>query len=165
MTQLVSIVYDTEDKAEKVFDKLKDLQKEYLIELEDMAFVVKDEKGKLHVHEGTSTAAAGATGGAFWGLLIGMLFFAPFLGAAVGAVTGGVAGALADYGIDDTFIKELTTNMQNGNSALFVLFRNANPDKVVPEIAQFGGKVIKTSLSTKTQEQLQTALSKGAPTI
>src|SRR5437879_873069 len=128
MTQLVAIVYDTEDKAEKVFDKLQELQKEYLIELEDMAYVTKDEKGKLHVNQGQNLAAAGAAGGAFWGMLIGMLFFAPFLGAAVGAASGAATGAMSDYGIDDNFIKDLTSSMQNNSSAVFVLFRKANPD-------------------------------------
>ena len=165
MAQLVTIVYDTEDKAEQVFEKIRTLEKEYLIDVEDMAVAVKDEKGKLHVNQGDSTAAAGAVGGGFWGLLIGMLFFAPFLGAAIGALAGGAAGALADYGIDDNYIKELTASMQKGNSALFVLFHKANPEKVVPEIARYGGKVIKTSLTTKAEEQLQSALDHGAASI
>lgn len=165
MTQLVAIVYDKEDTAEKVFEKLKELQKEYLIDLEDMAYVTKDEKGKLDVHQAANLAAAGAASGAFWGLFIGMLFFAPFAGAALGAATGGAMGALTDYGIDDNFIRELTTSMGKDSSALFVLFRKANTDKVVPEIAVYGGKVMKTSLATDAEKKLQQALSHGAATI
>jgi len=165
MNQLAAIVYDKEDTAGQVFDKLKDLQEQYLIELEDIAYVVKDENGKLHVHQGGSLAGAGAAGGAFWGLLIGMLFFAPFAGMAIGAISGGAAGAMSDYGIDDNFIRELATNSKNGSSTLFVLFRNANPDKVIPEIATYGGKVIKTSLTKDAEDKLQQALSSGAATL
>ena len=165
MDKLVAIVYDDQNTAEEVFNKLLELQKEYQIEINDMAYVTKDENGKLNVHQGESTAASGAVGGAFWGLLIGMLFFAPFAGAAIGAVTGGLAGALADYGIDDNFIKELTSSMKNNSSTLFILFTKANPDKVVPEISQYGGKVIKTSLSKDAEQKLQEALSKGAPRL
>lgn len=163
MNQLVAIVYDDENTAEKVFEKLKELQKEYQIELDDIAYVTKDENGKLNLHQGTNLTGAAAAGGAFWGLLLGLLFFAPFLGAAVGAVLGGAAGALGDYGIDDDFIKQLSANMKNNSSSIFVLFKNANPDKVLPEISEYGGKVLKTSLSKDAEEKLQSALAKGAP--
>lgn len=165
MAQLVAIVYDKVDTAQDVFAKILDLQKQYLIDLEDMAYVTKDQTGKLKVNQGENLAAAGAVGGAFWGMLVGMLFFAPFLGAAVGAAAGGAAGAMSDYGIDDKFIKDLTSSMTNNSSALFVLFHKANPDKVVPEISKFGGKVLRTSMSTENEKRLQEALTHGAPSL
>ncbi len=158
------IVYKDEATAKQAYDEVKALQSEYLITLDDMAFVTKDAEGKLHVNGDTHPAALGALGGGFWGLLIGMLFFAPFLGLAIGAATGAAAGAMSDYGINDTFRNELNEKMKYNSSALFVLFRNAKPDKVVPEISKFGGEILKTSLSHDAEKRLQKELHKGART-
>ena len=42
-----------------------------------------------------------------------------------------VSGALADIGINDRFMKELSATLIAGSSCLFVLVRNARPDKVL----------------------------------
>ena len=41
-------------------------------------------------------------------------------------------------------MKELGTTLEPGTSALFVLVRQATPDKVLEEVKPFGGKVLKT---------------------
>jgi len=56
-------------------------------------------------------------------------------------------------------MKELGTTLEPGTSALFVLVRQATPDKVLEEVKPFGGKVLKTSLSKEAEANLQTALS------
>ncbi|NJK37110.1 MAG: DUF1269 domain-containing protein [Oscillatoriales cyanobacterium RM2_1_1] len=160
MSDLVAIAYDDEFKAEEVRLTLAKLQREHLIELEDAAVVVKDKEGKVKLKQAVNLPAAGALSGGFWGLLIGTLFLAPVLGAAVGAASGAVGGALTDIGVDDKFMKELGETMQPGTSALFVLIRKVTPDKVLEEIAPYGGKVIRTSLSKDQESQLQEVLSK-----
>ena len=40
---------------------------------------------------------------------------------AVGAAAGALAGSLADYGIDDDFIKNVREKVTEGTSALFLL--------------------------------------------
>ena len=74
---------------------------------------------------------------------------------------GALGGALSDYGIDDAFIKELSTSMQPGNAALFVLIKNMTPDKVLREIQDAGGTVLKTSLDDTKEQQLRDALAKA----
>jgi uncharacterized membrane protein len=159
MSTLVVIGYDDEFKAQEVRLKLRKLQKDYLIDLEDAVVAVKDAKGKIKLHQAINLTAAGAIGGGFWGSLIGLIFLNPLLGAAVGATAGAVSGALADVGIDDKFMKELASNMNPGSSALFVLVRKATPDKVLAELEGSGGKVLKTSLSHDDEAKLQAALS------
>jgi uncharacterized membrane protein len=39
-----------------------------------------------------------------------------------------------------------------------VLVRSANVEKVMPEVAKFGGTVLKTSLTTEQDEKLRAAL-------
>jgi uncharacterized membrane protein len=158
MSTLVVIGYDDEFKAEEVRLKLRKLQKDYLIDLEDAVVAVKNDKGKVKLHQAVNLTAAGAIGGGFWGSLIGLIFLNPLLGAAVGATAGAVSGALTDVGINDKFMKELADAMNPGSSALFVLVRKATPDKVLKEVEGTGGKILKTSLSHDDEAKLQAAL-------
>lgn len=158
MSTLVVIGYDDQYKGEEVRLKLKKMQKDYLIDLEDAVVAVKDEKGKVKLHQAYNLTAAGAVGGGFWGTLIGLIFLSPLLGLAVGATAGAVSGALTDVGIDDKFMKELANSMNPGSSVLFVLVRRATPDKVLEELKGTGGKILKTSLSHDDEDKLQAAL-------
>ena len=70
---------------------------------------------------------------------------------------------MSDYGIDDDFMKELGDKLPEGGAAVFVLVKEATRDKVVPEIAKYGGHVIQSSLSNEQETALQEALdSRGA---
>ena len=159
MSTLVVIEYDDLFKAEEVRLSLMKLKKDYLIDLEDAVVAVKDQKGKVRLHQAVNLTAAGALSGGFWGLLIGMIFLNPLLGMAMGAAAGAVSGALRDVGINDNFMKELAANMKPGSSTLFVLVRKVTPDKVLDEIKGTGGKVLQTSLSHEDEAKLQAALS------
>jgi uncharacterized membrane protein len=158
MSNLVVIGYDDPFKAEEVRLKLRKMQKDYLIDLEDAVVAVKNEKGKVKLHQAVNLTAAGAVGGGFWGSLIGLIFLNPLLGAAVGAAAGAVSGALTDVGVDDKFMKELAATMTPGSSVLFVLVRKATVDKVLDEMKGTGGKILKTSLSHDDEAKLQEAL-------
>ncbi|MCL5123067.1 MAG: DUF1269 domain-containing protein [Deltaproteobacteria bacterium] len=158
MSTLVVIGYDDKFKAEEVRLMLLKMQKDYLIDLEDAVVAVKDENGKVKIHQMFNLTAAGAASGGFWGTLIGLIFLNPLLGLAVGATAGAVSGALTDVGIDDKFMKELADNLTNGTSVLFVLVRKATPDKVLEELQGTGGKILKTSLSHEDEAKLQAAL-------
>jgi uncharacterized membrane protein len=166
MSDLIVVAFPGEDTADQVLNKLQALQKEYLIDLEDACVVVRDRNGKVHVKQAVNLvgleAASGGAFGAFWGTLIGLLFLNPLAGlltgAAFGAGAGALSGMLSDYGIDDDFIRSLGDTLEPGTSALFVLVRRATLDKVLPEVRPFGGKVIRTSLSTEQEARLRRAL-------
>lgn len=159
MSDLIAIAYDDEYKAEEVRMTLIKLQKEHLIELEDAAVIVKNAEGKIKLNQAIDLTTAGAVSGGFWGLLIGTLFLSPLLGAAVGAAAGAASGALSDIGVDDKFMKSLGETLQPRTSALFVLVRKVTPDKVLEEIAPYGGTVLRTSLTKDEEAQLQEVLS------
>ncbi|MHC1742915.1 MAG: DUF1269 domain-containing protein [Syntrophobacteraceae bacterium] len=159
MSTLVVIGYDDPFKAEEVRLMLAKLQKDYLIDLEDAVVAVKDDKGRVKLHQALNLTAAGAVSGGFWGSLIGLIFLNPIIGMAAGAAAGAISGALTDVGIDDKFMKQLAGQMTPGSSALFVLVRKSTPDKVMDEIKGTGGKILKTSLSHDDEAKLQAALS------
>src|SRR2546421_4973928 len=157
MSNLVVMAFDNEYGAEQVRDKLVDLQKAQLIKIDDACVVVRGQDGKVKVKQAANLAGAGALSGAFWGMLIGMLFFVPLFGLVVGAATGAITGSMRDYGIDDTFIKEVGNSIQPGTSALFVLVQQATVDKVVEQLKPFSGTIVRTSLSTENEAKLKAA--------
>jgi uncharacterized membrane protein len=162
MSNLVVVAYPDEHRAAEVLAALRRMSSQYLIDLDDSCYVTKDARGKLKLHQNTNLAGAGAAFGGMWGMLIGLLFFVPFLGLAIGAGIGALSGKLSDYGIDDKFAKQLASTMQPNSSAIFVLVRRSTPDKVVPELAKYGGTILQTSLPKETEDKLQEALKQGA---
>jgi len=164
MSTLVVVGYNNPYQGDEVLLKLRKLQREYLIDLEDAAVAVKDKQGKVQLHQSVNLPAARAVRGGFWGSLIGLIFLNPLLGFAVGATAGAVSGALTDFGIDDNFMKELAATMTADSSTLFVLVRKSTPDKVLEELKGTGGRVLKTSLSNEDEAKVQAALSAvGSP--
>jgi uncharacterized membrane protein len=158
MSTLVVIEYDDQFKAEEIRLSLMKMQKDYLIDLGDAVVAVKDQRGKVRLHQAVNLTTAGALRGGFWGALIGLIFLNPLLGLALGATAGAVGGALTDVGISDKFMKDLAATMKPGSSTLFVLVRKVTPDKVLDELKGTGGTVLKTSLSHEDEAKLQAAL-------
>ena len=159
MTDLVVIEYDDMYKAEEVRLMLHKMQRDYLIDLADAVVAVKDEKGKVQLHQIHNLTASGAVSGGLWGTLIGVIFLNPLIGMAAGAAAGAISGALTDIGINDKFMKDIASGFKNGTSALFVLVREVTPDKVLAELEGTGGKILQTSLTHEKETKLQEALS------
>ena len=59
MSDLIVIGYEDQFKAEEVRTQLLKLQKEYLIDLEDAVVAVKNDEGKVKLHQITNLTAAG----------------------------------------------------------------------------------------------------------
>jgi uncharacterized membrane protein len=162
MSTLAVIAYPDQSTAGEAAAALQRMSKELLIDLQDVAWVTKAHDGKLKLHQGTSLTGVSAAGGAMWGFLFGLIFLVPLAGMALGAATGALAGHLADMGIDDKWIKEVASSIQPGGSALFVMARGTNQERVFPEMAKFGGTVIRTNLTTEQQQALEEALAPSA---
>ena len=92
MSNLVVVTFEDESTAFEMREALKKMQKEYLIKLEDVVVVTKNEKGNPQLHQSVNLTAAGAVGGSFWGMLIGFLFMNPLVGMAAGAAGGASRG-------------------------------------------------------------------------
>ena len=166
MADLVCIAFDDPTTADHVLTKLTALQKEYVLQLADACVVVRPPEGEIQLHQAFPltkvSAVRGGTSGALWGGLIGLLFLNPLagmaIGAGVGAASGALAGKVSDYGISDDFIKDLGSTIKPNSSALFLLVQKAVGDKVLPTIAEFRGRVLKTSLSDAQEARLREAL-------
>lgn len=170
MAELVVVGFNDPNEADRVLTELARLQTEYLIDLEDAVIAIRAPDGRLRLKQSLDLvgvgAASGGLWGAMWGSLVGLLFLNPLIGLATGAALGASAGALSgsldDYGINDDFIRSIAQTLQPNSSALFLLVRKVQPDKVLSELSRFRGHVIRSSLSPEQEARLQAALSGSA---
>jgi len=166
MSDLVVLGFKNPFQADEVLLTLRKLQQQHLLDLEDAVVVVRDADGAVKIKQSQPLVAIGAAGGAvqgsFWGMLLGLLFLNPLagalIGAGVGAGTGAASGALIDIGINDDFIASTAQTLQPGTSALFVLVRQATPDRVIEAVKPFNPTILHTSLTTKDEAELRQAL-------
>ena len=166
MATLVAIGYPDQGTAEQARDTVSKLEAELVIQADQVAAISRDMEGKYHVHTSHSgaSAGAGAMWGGFWGFLFGLLFFIPFFGLALGAGMGALFGHFGEKGIDKAFQQQVRDHLQPGTSALFMVIEHATPDKAIAALQQYGGTVIKTSLSDDDTKKLQEALQPPTPT-
>jgi uncharacterized membrane protein len=158
MATLTVLKFKTPNGADQMLNQIKSLQKQELITLQDAA-IVSWPKGKKSpkTRQLTNLAGIGALDGAFWGLLFGLLFFIPVFGLAVGAAMGALGGKMADYGINDEFIKKVRDQVTEGTSALFLMTSGAVQDKVLAELKGQEFELIASNLSKEQEEELRTA--------
>ena len=170
MSELVAIAFDDVTEADRVLYELNQLEKEHLVNLDDAVVVIRRPDGKVHLKQSYNVAGAGAAYGALsggaWGLLVGLLFLNPLAGFAVGGLAGAgvgaLSGALTDYGVDDDFVRSVAEKLTPGSSALFVLVRKVQPEKVIAELSRFKGTILKSSLSPEQEARLQKAFAKAS---
>ncbi|HGF5258963.1 TPA: DUF1269 domain-containing protein [Vibrio parahaemolyticus] len=157
MNKFISISFDDDHSAFKFRSELVTLQKEYKINMDDVVVVTKDEAGKLKLHQAANLTLLGATSGGFWGMLLGLVFLSPFWGMAIGAGAGAVSGTLADIGIDDKMIKEISSSLKPNTSAIFFVLRGEVSDRVLDELKTFSGKgkLLQTSLNISDENELR----------
>jgi len=156
MATLTVWKFETAEGAQDALNKLADLSKQQLIQIQDAAVVAwpagaKKPKTKNY----GSMTGQGALSGAFWGMLFGLIFFVPFFGLAIGAAMGALAGKFADYGIDDNFIKEVREKVTEGTSALFLLSSNAVEDRIAEAFTGVKMELIQSNLSSEQEAKLK----------
>ena len=73
MSSLVVLGFDGIHTADEVLNKVRPLQKEHLIDLEDACVVERDKDGKVHIKQAVNLTALGAATGGVRGMLLGTL--------------------------------------------------------------------------------------------
>jgi uncharacterized membrane protein len=160
MGNIIVIAFDNAEEAGKVHKTLKSVQSGGYLNLDDAAVVVRDEEGKLHVHDEMDRGVkVGAIGGGLIGLLI-VGIFAPVAGIIFGAIAGGLIGSSFDLGISKKFIKEVQESLEPGTSAIFFIVKDADPNMALAALKPYKGTVLQTSLAPEEEESLRRILSK-----
>lgn len=168
-------------RASEALNQVKDLNKSWDLDLSDAVAVYRDYDGTLRVGQSYQmTTGQGAARGGLLGGLVGALLAAPFTGGAsvAGATAAAVIGAGSlggvalgaslgaidagtwkeDFGISEDFVESVGAMLQPLDSAVFVLVRNINPDRVADAFRGYGGTVLRTSLSEKQWARVEETL-------
>jgi len=171
MTQaahLWAIGYDDMARADQVRDEVARLGwdrgrgAKYLILL-DLAVVVRHPDGSFALDRKPFPGVVNILGCTVVGFLAGLVLAAPLPGAAVGALLGSAGTAAAGHaGISKDFIREVTSLMKPGTSALFVLDDGGDMDVILHTIQGLGGTVLRTNVDLERAKLIQSTL--AAPT-
>jgi uncharacterized membrane protein len=147
--------FETAEEANEVLNKLVDLAKQNLIQIQDAA-VVSWPTGKKRPRTDNygSMVGRGMVSGAFWGMLFGLIFFVPLFGMAYGATMGALSGKFNDYGINDNFINQVRNEVTEGTSALFLLSSDAVRDRIADEFKGVSAELIHSNLSKDEEAKL-----------
>ena len=157
MADLIAIGYPDETTADAAADEARRLAADLIIQPDAIAVITRDTDGTYHSRTSHHAVGGGAMWGMFWGFLFGLLFFIPVIGMGVGALMG----KFDKTSIDKEFQDQVRGLLQPGTSALFLVLEKVTPDKAVEAMSKYGGTVLKTSLSTDDEKELQDALHGG----
>jgi uncharacterized membrane protein len=158
MADLIAIGYADTTTAVRAMEEVEKLEGDLVIQADAVAAIIRNEDGKYKTVTNAHAVGAGATWGMFWGFLFGLLFFIPVLGMAVGAGMGAIMGKIAKSGIDKQFEEQVRDMLKPGTSALFMVVEQMTQDKAMAALSEFGGTVIKTSLSDEATKEIQDEL-------
>ncbi len=158
---IIILTFDKMDKAGEVLKSVHSLEKENYVVLKDAAVIVKDDAGKVKVKEtdDVSTRRGLITGGTL-GLIIGIILGGPVGGLLIGGALGAWASKKIDLGISNEQIESITSEMQNGTSALFLQIEKAEKkDWLAALVRDSGGKVVEIELSDDVEVAVDDHLS------
>lgn len=157
MSTLFSILYSDPDEADNAMKALIELERTGEAALEDSCAVVKDSKGRVHLHQQNNLSLIGSLAGLAIGSILGWFVLVPYLGVPT-ALLGAVVGKFTDLGIKDHEMKDLSKEMKANSSALFFLMRGPGIDIVLKQLAPFGGRIFHTSLDKFEENELEEKL-------
>ena len=161
MSELIVIGYDDQATATQAYNQVLALNKDFVVTLTGLAMVTVDAEGKSHVETPQKIVGVSAASGALWGMLIGLLFFVPGVGLLLGGAMGAFFGKLSKSGINDSFRSQVQEMLKPGSSAVVVMASKITEDKFADGMGQFGGKLLKTSLSEEDEKELAAELAEG----
>jgi len=161
MSELIVIGYDDQGTATQAYNQVLALNKDFVVTLSGLAVVTVDAEGKSHVETPQKIVGVSAASGALWGMLIGLLFFVPGIGLLVGGAMGALFGKLNKSGINDQFRSQVQQMLKPGSAAVVIMASKITEDKFAEAMGQFGGNLLKTSLSEEDEKELAAELSEG----
>ena len=157
MTDMVVLVFDSENAADQGRPRLAELNRNYPLDLIDAVEVVRHTDGKFKVKNIRNITGTGGLDGAFWGLVFGLLFFLPFYGIPVGAVSATMGSHFTHFGIGKDFITEIENAVTPGTSALAFIGSVVGVHKATQALSELHPKVISSSLSSEQEDRLHEA--------
>lgn len=160
MADLVVFTYNTEQEAAaallSVVSKKQENVQAPLVAIDDAAVAVKNTHGKVKIRQTMEASVKGGAiaSGSLWGFIIGFFFGGPLLMAALGGGISALTGRKLDLGISNDFIKEVSESLDPGNSVLFLLTKDAEPETIAEALGEHAGTLFHTTMTDDAAEAL-----------
>ena len=155
MTKFVVVVLPDEASAYEASRALKELHAEGAITVYSMAILAKSGDGAVSIRENVEGGPLGLAVGSLIGGLVGLL------GGPVGALAGMVGGAmigsmsdLVDLGLDADFVKDVSTHLLAGKTAVVAEVDEAWDTPIDVRMQALGGVVMRSWRADFEDEQL-----------
>jgi uncharacterized membrane protein len=148
--ELIALVFDQANTAAEALKSARKLRQEKEGWIHNAAVLVKDEQGKMSLHEIDDVdSRRGTVFGAISGGLVGLLGgpVGAIVGATAGAITGRMAAKRIDMGFSDQYLKKLQDTLQPNSSALLLLVAQERTDEALAAFSEFGGRLSRQTLT------------------
>ena len=125
-TLAVFLVSDNK-AAERLLKRVQDIDAaDPNVKIIDSAIAEHTKQGRVKIHQDKQVGSgSNAMHGGAIGIVVGAILLGPVgaaAGGAAGAALGGVHNKLHDFGIDDKMMKLVAGEVDNGRSAVFILY-------------------------------------------
>ena len=157
MSELIIAGFKGEFAADEVLMDLEKLQQIHKIDLDDAVVVVKKQNGPIKIKHSNILVMTDTAMGSLFGMVLGGPI-GLLVGAVIGAAVGETVKVLTHIGISDEFIKEVSGILEPGSSAIFIRVHKHISDSVVEELKKYNGKLLRSSLCIKDEQELTKAL-------
>ena len=155
-SRLVVLRFEGEHTAEGMLENVRDMQERGLLELEDAVVASRGQSTEVEIKQTDARRGRFALVGGGAGLVAGLL-----LGVPIGAVAvGSILGALRDRGVDDDFVKRIGDGLGLDSSAILLLVKQADTERVLEELRPFKGEVVHTTLPAEVERSLRESLAR-----
>ncbi len=160
--RVIVAVFATQNQAYDAARQMQNLNEDEIIRLKRGALATKDAKGNLTIPDTKGVGAAwGLLGGGLIGGLLGAMLgpvgaaagaaaSAAAAGAALGAASGGVVGAtvdLAEFGLSEDFIDDVSTQLNPGETALIAEVDEGSTESIDRIVVLHGGRVYRSEIA------------------
>ncbi len=151
MAHLLVVAFDSLGAADEVLCRLRSLQREHLVDLEDACVVQRDEQGGLHLKQVVGRPPDGFLSKGFWRRLMAHIF-----------PGDGTRGAhRMEITLSRSFVQEVSEKLKPGASAIFVVVEPARLDRLIEAFEGEGGHVLETDLPDEAVRKLELVLAES----
>jgi uncharacterized membrane protein len=164
--ELMVWVFEEKNKAQDTFEQVKDLGKQYAVDLLNATVIEKSSEGKIHIRQAKKgrsrrRIALGIALGGLAGLVVGPAALV------AGIVAGGAAGKKSaekiEVGFSEAKLRLLNESLAPGGSALLLLVEHRWFSTLQVALAENGGQLIHERLANLTVDDLAAQLSEHQP--
>jgi len=150
MSELVVLGFEGKYKADEVLLKLLKLEHEHLADLEDALVVTKNAGGKIRVKPCHDLVKPGDLSNELWGGIVSSVVFHRSLQ---------LIDDPSASPFDVTFLLKVEEILQPNSSALFILIKQADSEKMMALLRDVGGQLLRTSCSEQKAAEVVENLS------